>query len=930
MERIKQVFVVTVFLSVALLTAALCDDVDMAGEELDYCKSQLRALKKNAEQTCVKGIPLPQYFQLLQRLGKLEESLENLELFLGKIYKAPDEITLADFSIKASLDTADGKPAGEHLTRDDTLVCRAEVTAPQGTEGTLVSTDLFWQLYDVNRKPVSGRSDHVRGLKPGTTQEYVFRLPIKGLTPGKYYVGLTHYSPDIEVIRKQAVYAFTVMGDLIIDRLIVCASTEKQIHTPVLTPDQLPHIYVFYTLGKGVEKATATISVFDKKTSEKIITVTRDRPAEKPYFGIRLEDGAVRAGQKVYVIARVTPDSGKQQQQEMTFAVSAYSLAMSFPERITPGQSFPYRISVPAGFKAPISLELDASAGILITRGSRGGLSGTVSAVGRFDADQSVRISAMVRDSDPNGKKTAMGVVTVRVTPGAVREHEPDSSPAEPVHLPPAAPKDKQTPNWIKTYYRNGNLKEQYQVKVLADGSKIKHGNYQEYDEETRNLSLKGTYVNGKKHGKFISYGDITNWKPWFVSTYVNGKRQGVSTEYNIYKGKYFKVGEAVYSGGKKHGPETSWDYKGRVTSLWRWKNGMPDGLWQRFEPGLNMLLVEKVHWKANRKEGACYKLDYRFSPENKSRLETEIKKEQGKYSNNYKIGLWRYASYKSVKDLAADNPSRGLVKEEFYSSPGRIKWSRRLYDGIPSQKREYNAAGEVIRKTSYNTNGKLSEVTERDNKGNVTKEFMYDENGQLEKVSDYTTPGKVRVTYYEKGIFKETRTYDNKNNPLGGSGKSSSEKDSRTTSGSGGNAAEKKAHSAGNTADSGLKQRLKRVQVHFGPGIKTFFSKAKNELENNSKKMKELDSKVQSVFSRQRGRGKKVVKGAAYEKIKEYNRQKESIKKESRELLKFCNSINALIVNNQLPIAAMRIRDSKYAKKFGYKFPGAPQGMGR
>ncbi|MBS3762026.1 MAG: toxin-antitoxin system YwqK family antitoxin [Planctomycetes bacterium] len=117
-----------------------------------------------------------------------------------------------------------------------------------------------------------------------------------------------------------------------------------------------------------------------------------------------------------------------------------------------------------------------------------------------------------------------------------------------------------------KSYYRNGQI--QSKTHYVDDQA---HGPVRTWNKEGE-LIKKGTFKNGKRHGKFTEYWPGTE-KPRRIIQYRNGYANGVVREYYL-SGKLRRKRTLV--DGVLHGRDISYNEKGKVTGKRYWFDGDP------------------------------------------------------------------------------------------------------------------------------------------------------------------------------------------------------------------------------------------------------------------------------------------------------------------------------------------------------------------
>ncbi|NWF38424.1 hypothetical protein F3F96_04685 [Mariprofundus sp. NF] len=389
-------------LLITLLVGSLLPEFIMATDnvspqsEIKRMAAEYKAYKEEAR-LIVKGKkPLPEYFSLIDRLEGLEEELELLGIILEK---ESEDFTLLPFEIEAYFNQVGETPLSGYASNGDIVAFSAKIEHPDNEAPH--ATELFWQLYDANGNPVEGVEKRERTLEAGTTKAYSFRFRLDNLAAGTYKVGLTHYLLENPEVIIQKSVPFKVFDAASIKKIVVTDAPKRFEHKSFLTNDKLPHIYMFYSLAKGVKVATATITVTDAKTGDLITSIAREQPAKKNSFGIRLEKGSYKPEQNFKVTVELQTPDGKVKSNETTFAVGYYQVKLSMPRHLQSSKAAKFRIDVPAHFKAPLTINLSPSNGLILHHKGNA-LSGTVTGVA---TDYNLSASLAVTVTDSAGRK---------------------------------------------------------------------------------------------------------------------------------------------------------------------------------------------------------------------------------------------------------------------------------------------------------------------------------------------------------------------------------------------------------------------------------------------------------------------------------------------------------------------------------------------
>ena len=517
-------------------------DTETAEKEMQALRSRCAAAEKELDRMVENKTGLAEYFRLIAELERLESDLARLESFLDRLSRDAQK-RLPDFQITAHRNDFNGPPVDGPFRSGDILACTAEVTHPEPPEGPK-PTELYWQLYDPQQKPITGVTKRVQAYESGTTLTYRFRFRINSLPPGTYTVGLTHYRVDDHNVRSQAAYEFRVAKapGVRIRKLLVTEKPGGAVHCSVLGNQALPHCYVLYETDEKTP-VTIFIRITAKGSGEAFFEkeYTRD-PAGKngsgQKFGIRLDQGVVPLNRTVFFEAKLTiPDSPESAVRRVAFKQRFYELKIKAPNRLksnTPGR---FTLTVPDRFTPPFTTELTPSPGLALHY-EKDALTGTVTGISESGTQKTV-LRAGVTDSRG---RIAKGSVTITIA--GLFEEKPDP---DKLSVVPGAAEWKKS---NRLYVRPEKSEEETATSRKEHPPAVQSGQVQWYDLSEYDAEEEGAkgatgrfqaYIKkgwGRvKHGKYI----VKDRKDRvaFQAVYKHGKLWEYS-DYTLYKGKKY------------------------------------------------------------------------------------------------------------------------------------------------------------------------------------------------------------------------------------------------------------------------------------------------------------------------------------------------------------------------------------------------------
>lgn len=394
---------------VALPTAAQSSSPEELQVRYTELAKQLEEYSKETDRLAKAGYGGPVLRKdiaiLTAKVQALQKELEGLGTEL-----AGPGIELSGFEIKATKATYEGSPVVGPLENGEIIAFRAMVPHPETEKPTL--SYLSWQLYNSTGKPVPRYHKQIQASESGGTREYKIRFRLKDLPNGTYTVGLTHQlavKPEVQV---QATSSFRIFQSVCITRIWVTDTLGDETDHQFIKIDKLPHLYVTFMLGDGIDKVRTKLTARNKRTGAEIYKLEREYERKKDRrlqrTGIRLARGAVKIGEQVVFEATIIPPEGKEQTARKVFSVEDYQIALKSPSRLNSGDMGNFSISLPEEFKPPFKVDVSGD-GLTIARSSTASLSGTVSGIAK-GRDVTRTIYAKVTDAAGRTGKTKASV----------------------------------------------------------------------------------------------------------------------------------------------------------------------------------------------------------------------------------------------------------------------------------------------------------------------------------------------------------------------------------------------------------------------------------------------------------------------------------------------------------------------------------------
>jgi len=425
-------------------------------------------------------------------------------------------------------ETYDGPKLGEKETLSMGEVVAFQVDIEHLGRKDNPTQELFsWQLFGPDDQPIGGVSKRQQYVSTGQVEKAkclkeasgpgCFRFRLDNMINGRHKVAFTHQNLSEPDKIAQGVVSFLVYQAIKMTDLVVDVSASGKTSHDTLLPDQAPHLFVYFEMGKGVETATVEIRVSDRDTGAVIDSHKLERKRKagstEQRVGIRLDPGVVKVGANATFDATITGPGGKMETGSRDFRVRAYALRLNVPRTLVAADGKPFSIGVPKQFKLPLDVDIDTENGLIIHH-SKDRLGGTITGI----ADQNlVRTGLTVRVTDAAGRQ-ATGRIAINVTPLPKPQVIAKPPPARVATVSPAS--KCQVPSRYRIPGKNGKMMH---VKIDRKDGAI-------YTATLRPVSGKGYWAKGQakfgrnckvlRHGWYKIY-TRTN-KLWFEGEYSN------------------------------------------------------------------------------------------------------------------------------------------------------------------------------------------------------------------------------------------------------------------------------------------------------------------------------------------------------------------------------------------------------------------------
>ena len=375
-------------------------------DEIQRLTLEYQALRQEAQVLADLRKPLPDYLLLIRKIESLKEELEALGVILTEI---SEENLITPFRITRQGNTEDPGP----VQNGDELRFEAEVEHPASDPP--IPTQLFWQVYDSEKRPIEGLSKSIDTYETGGKKTYTFGFIPDHFNNGDYYTALTHRLVSNPEVAIQSVYPFTVFQAAVIEKILVTDGKGDLTHRSEIKTGISPQIFVYYNLAKDSDRVMVEMTAKELVSGKILenVTVERPREGEKPPYrvGLGLPESLLKGGDHVSFQVKITSQDRQTLSASTEFQIiqQEYELRIVAPKVIMGNQSADYTIIVPDDFKGPFSVRA-AGGGLEISKSSdplQGQILGTASA-----SDSTHTLSFLVRDAEG---RSARGTASITV-----------------------------------------------------------------------------------------------------------------------------------------------------------------------------------------------------------------------------------------------------------------------------------------------------------------------------------------------------------------------------------------------------------------------------------------------------------------------------------------------------------------------------------
>ena len=375
-------------------------------DEIQRLTLEYQALRQEAQVLADLRKPLPDYLLLIHKIESLKEELEALGVILTEI---SEENLITPFRITRQGNTEDPGP----VQNGDELRFEAEVEHPASDPP--IPTQLFWQVYDSEKRPIEGLSKSIDTYETGGKKIYSFGFIPDHFNNGDYYTALTHRLVSNPEVAIQSVYPFTVFQAAVIEKILVTDGKGDLTHRSEIKTGISPQIFVYYNLAKDSDRVMVEMTAKELVSGKILenVTVERPREGEKPPYrvGLGLPESLLKGGDHVSFQVKITSQDRQTLSASTEFQIiqQEYELRIVAPKVIMGNQSADYTIIVPDDFKGPFSVRA-AGGGLEISKSSdplQGQILGTASA-----SDSTHTLSFLVRDAEG---RSARGTASITV-----------------------------------------------------------------------------------------------------------------------------------------------------------------------------------------------------------------------------------------------------------------------------------------------------------------------------------------------------------------------------------------------------------------------------------------------------------------------------------------------------------------------------------
>ncbi len=594
-----------------------------------------------------------------------------------------------------------------------------------------------------------------------------------------------------------------------------------------------------------------------------------------------------------------------------------HAVIIHAPSQLTSGREVEFTLKVPAVFKPPYHLDLNPSSGLVVAR-LPGELSGTVTGIAQKKT-VTARLNVRVRDAEG---RIGIGGKMLKIKP---------------------APEEKQTSK--KRDFVPGKV-DWYTRKMVYGYPK-----WERWDGKSKESRIQGYYTKKGKflyHGEFISLnddkslygkGEYTHGKPARVFRYTSweGKQylywQKTYTEnggYHYIQYHYPKgiknIEYHVDTQGRTYGQKWNWDRFGAIRYIENYVYGIPEGIAYSINIGpykdkgytwasisattyKNDKPLKTVRWifryPYKEKKPASEQALADFKSENKRYLTRELITEYDENDSMVReVSNWYEDGRLSKSDKRDFSGGTGTAESKSTAS------ARETPQNVKEGKERFVQLNKTIASMVPPDLAELRKGLEANFRKRMQDKKLLADLGGLSDM-DAAQWEKKQLAAVSRLLVNCARA--GKTTQLNAAALFNAGLITRKE-----------------FNEVGLSIRKNRVRAHYAPGIRNVFARAKQYIQKKQKEIKALDKSVADIFKDHKKRGEENVRGNAYRRMKGLAEQKKKIQKEIQQITEFFKPVQVLLQNNDWVIAAMRIRDSKYARRFGYMFPGPPPGMGK
>ncbi|GAB7023269.1 hypothetical protein [Salidesulfovibrio brasiliensis] len=296
------------------------------------------------------------------RIKDLEELRKQLEGIKGS---TQGEVKVA---VKATRETYDGPPLKGKAEVGEIVALQAELSIP-GDPAVPPSSYLTWQLLDGARKQVGEYYKQIEVYEVGQTASKV-RFLLQDIPPGEYYATLTHQFSQTPDTLSQGTVRFAVDRPIYIVDAWVTNKKDGQPLSGKLGYGEPAIFYVTFKLEEGVDAVNITLRAKDADSGKDITlqVVDYERKPEKEVqrVGIMVQPHALESVGGVEFSAELRETRGETFGPSITAdaLASIYkptgNVRLSLPGEMVSGKMYRLSIGVPADFKAPYKVNVEA------------------------------------------------------------------------------------------------------------------------------------------------------------------------------------------------------------------------------------------------------------------------------------------------------------------------------------------------------------------------------------------------------------------------------------------------------------------------------------------------------------------------------------------------------------------------------------------